>query len=710
MTAPTSLTVQVDDTEYSRYEENKNTITSTITVSGGAPYSAEPILLELIKARRSRDAVVATEMVMVTGSADPVEVASTFFLPDVVDQDLISLVRHGKYFVRASSLATSATASIGSGTNGTVVLTADPGLDGNDLSVEVVVPIGTSPLSVSRIGDAITVSLATNGGVPVAASNTPILIRNLLNATYDDLTASTTGNGSVALTIAEGPTAFTGGSDLVTADTDDFNIRIVSVERLKRDYLFGIPLKSTNVKLPKFQPQEITGVVVAEVSPDHPDGFASLNYTYLENDTANATTTIGSGANGTVTVTADGDGLTGSAGNSLLVEVVVPGGTSALSVSYASNTLTVSLDVTGGVPNAGANTATLIAAAIDSLSEFSATASGTGADALSSAEPAKFFTGGLTDIIRQISWRNGPLTSIKGSGTYILKAGLEGPAAKLLSKNSSKDYICVRVRSTALLPETSTYEDILISTQEITDETLGRYLDNAIDWVEKDFLDIFVEPTNVVTDRDPTTIQYAAGVNAPTPIFTDTDYDFLVSPLTYFVPKSPGDWVKIWTPYRQLLRVDSLFGSIANTRVIDIDLEWIEHSQQGGLIQLVPFNQEVAFDFVGLIWVNAIRGAAELPNFWHFNIIAGLREACGDIQELIGKKAAIEALQAASLAFRPGLGSLSLSRDGVSESVSYNTTQQYGVFTGTISAYNEWIKENEGKLKAKYRGLDWAVV
>ena len=144
--------------------------------------------------------------------------------------------------------------------------------------------------------------------------------------------------------------------------------------------------------------------------------------------------------------------------------------------------------------------------------------------------------------------------------------------------------------------------------------------------------------------------------------------------------------------------------------MIDIDLEWIEHSEQGGMIQLVPYNQEVAFDFVGLIWVNAIRGAAELPNFWHFNMIVGLREASGDLQELVAKKAAVEALQAASLAFRPGLGSLSLSRDGVSESVSYISSQQFGIYTGAITAYNEWIKDNEQKLRAKYRGMLITVV
>jgi hypothetical protein len=125
---------------------------------------------------------------------------------------------------------------------------------------------------------------------------------------------------------------------------------------------------------------------------------------------------------------------------------------------------------------------------------------------------------------------------------------------------------------------------------------------------------------------------------------------------------------------------------------------------------LVPFNQEIAFDFVGLLWVNAIRGATELPNFWHYNAIIGLPETPCEVQELVAKYAAINALTVAGMALRPGVGSVSLARDGVSESVSYTTTAEYGIYTGTIKAYKDWIKEEGAKLRAKYRGVTMVVV
>jgi len=603
MAAPTTLEVTVDDTEYSRYEDGRDTITVTVVATGGTPYVSEDITVSLVKARRSRDAAVATNTLTLTANTDPQELTTTFYLPDLVDQDLIHLVRHGRYFVQAVSVTT--------------------------------------------------------------------------------------------------PT--------VIADSADFDISVVTVARLKSDYLYGLDLKATEQKAPKFQPSTIP-VEIVEVSNTHPVGFSTLTFSMQKINTTNAMATIGSEVvDGLVVITASGTGVTGDSGNVFSVEVVVPAGTSVLSSVLVGTHLTVSLDVTAGVPNGVANTATLIAASVGSLPEFSAVASGTGASSISVAEGPEAFLGGVSVSVRTLSWRGGASVPITATGIVILPIGTSGPAAKLTS-NYGRDYICVKIRSLALLPLVTVAEPILIDKKTLTDISLRKYLCEAVSWVEKVLLATPIEPTNVVTDRDPTTIQYSAGINAPTPIFTDTDFDIIASPLTYFIPKSTGSWVQIQTPWPQLLRIDSLFGAIANTRVIDIDLEWIEHSEHSGFVQLVPFNQEIAFDFVGLIWVNAIRGASELPNFWHYNAIVGLRDAPCEIQELIAKKAAINALVVAGMALRPGVGSMSLSRDGVSESISYTTGAQYGAYTGTIAAYKEWISDETARLRAKYRGPTMVVV
>jgi len=706
MAIPTSITVTTDSPEYSRYEKSLDTINVAVSAVGGSPYSGEPITVDLIKARRARDAVVATRSLELDGNDDPQELSASFFLPDLVDSDLISLIRHGKYFIKAYVPAISSTATIGSGANGSVYIAArDAGVDGDLLSVEVVAGAGTSALLVTQAGSLITVTLATVGGVPTASANTAQLIAARINANSSTIYALASGTGEDPLSAAAA-VALTGGSDEVSATTDDFDIRIVSVARLKKDYLFGIPLKATSIKMPKSQPATITGVEISEVDPAHAEGFGSLAYSYLRDPLTNATLDIGSGANGTVTIEGI-EGLVGSLGNGVDVIVEVPVGTSGLSVAATASSLTISLAVNTGVPVPAANTATLIAAAIDGLTDFSATASGTGVDSIGVASVG-IMTGGTTSTLRTLSWKGGPLVVIRGAGVVVLKAGASGVFAK--ADTDSAEYICIRVSSLAELPTTGAVEELLITQQTMDDATLGRYLDQAIAWIEKDFLqNVFLEPTNVVTDTDPTTIQFSAGVANSLPIYTDTDYDFIVSPLTYYIPTN-NTWVNIKTPYPKLLRVDSLFGAIANTRVIDIDLEWIEHSEHGGLLQLVPYNQETAFDFLGLIGVNAIRGAVNLPNFWHFNMIAGLRDATPDLQELLAKKAAMEALTALAAAFRPGLGSVSTSRDGVSMSVSYTAQQTYGIYTASIQAHKDWFDDNKNRYLAKYRGLKWGIL
>ncbi len=602
MAAPTSIDVSVDASEYSRYEEGRKTITATVVVSGGAPYTAEEVTVELTKARKARNSVAATVTLTFSGSSDPQEAVAEFFLPDIVDQDQIHLVRHGKYFIRA-----------------------------------------TSDTDTNIIGE-----------------------------------------------------------------SDDFDISVVTVDKLKSDYLFGIDLSATEIKAPKFQPQEISGISIVETSKTHPLGFDELNYIYHKDALTNSTVSIGSGADGTVDIEAV-KGIEGDTGNSWTVEVRVPGGTSPLTVSTTGTQLLVDLSVSSGTPVAVDNTATKVASAISSLNNFEATATGTGASSLTNSEGPFSFSGGTSQVVRKINWGGGPLISLTKSGTFVLVKGLTGPAAGL-SGVQNRDYICIKVKSLALLPTENKTEAILIDNKKIDDSTLKSFIDKSIDWVENDYLMTHIEPTNVVTDVDPSTVQFSAGVQAPTPIFTDTDFDFIVSPLTYFLHPHNSSWVQIQFPHPQMLRIDTLFGAIANTRVIDIDLEWIEISQQGGLVQLVPYNQEIAFDFVGLIWVNAIRGAVELPNFWHYNAIVGLRDAPGDIRELISKKAAIDALTIAGMALRPGVGSLSLSRDGVSESVSYINSMEYGMYTGTIKSYKDWIEEHGKELRARYRGPIMRVV
>ena len=488
MAAPTQIEVVSDASEYSRYEEGRDVVVASVTIAGGTTYVAEPITVQMVKARNNRDIVVGEQTVEVTAATDVHSFTVSFDLRALVDSDNISLVRRGKYCLRATSV----------------------------------------------------------------------------------------------------------NSPLVTADSTDFKLSLLTSEKFTEDYLFGLRLTSTEVKQVKTQPVSITGVTVTDVSKSHPAGFASMEYSYRV------------------------DGPT---------------------------------------------------------------------------------------VRRSLSWNGGPPTTLNGPGTYVLRAGTVGPFAGLVSS----DYVEVRVGANLQLPTTSVTEQFIVEEKEISDKTLDSYIDKAISFVEKDLLNCHLEPTIVITDPDPTRYMYTSSTGGPVAIPVFRDYDEISTALTYFSPKK-GAWISIYTPFMQILRVNHLYGIIAHVRVIDIDPSWIQPSMNGGMIQLIPFNQDLAFSYIGLIWNSSLYGPAELPNFWRYSIVSGLRECPPELIDFVAKKAAVDILTILGAAMRPGVGSTSLSRDGVSQSVSYVNTQKYGNFTGAITSMKESLKAAEPKLKARYKGVNMGVV
>jgi hypothetical protein len=307
------------------------------------------------------------------------------------------------------------------------------------------------------------------------------------------------------------------------------------------------------------------------------------------------------------------------------------------------------------------------------------------------------------NTLRALSWNGGPATTITAPGKYILKGGSSGPITV------TPDYVEIRVGAISSLPSVPVVESFIVEEQRIENSTLKSYIDKAISFVENELISCHLEPTVVITDPDPTRYIFTSSSGGVVSIPVNKDYDLISTALTYFSPKK-GSWISVRFPYMSILRVNLLYGVIASVRVIDIDPSWIQPSMAGGLIQLIPFNQDVAFSYVGLIWNSSLYGPAELPNFWRYSIVSGLRSCPPELIDLVCKKAAIDILTVLGAALRPGIGSTSLSRDGVSQSVSYVNTQKYGNFTGAIQSYQDYLKDNIPKLRAKYRGAQLVVV
>jgi hypothetical protein len=149
-----------------------------------------------------------------------------------------------------------------------------------------------------------------------------------------------------------------------------------------------------------------TGLLFSDVTVDLQKSGGS--YVVKDLTPTNATAVIGTGADGAVDVEADGS-LFGAAGNTATIEVVDPAPVNgALSAVAVGSVVTVTLAVAAGVLDTAANTALLVAAEIDALTDFSAAHTGTGADSLALNEGPTAFTGGVT------------LWTDAGSGTYIV--------------------------------------------------------------------------------------------------------------------------------------------------------------------------------------------------------------------------------------------------------------------------------------------------
>ena len=373
----------------------------------------------------------------------------------------------------------------------------------------------------------------------------------------------------------------------ITDDTPDFFISMVSVARLKEDYLHGTDQMASDILAVLTQPTIVTGVEVTKVSRGHPQKWYPLSFNYGTD-------------NGTPEV-----------------------------------------------------------------------------------------------ITRTLSWCRGPVISITAPGVYTLRRG------------ASQDYIQVRIRTLLTLPTQSRSEDLLVERKPLTDERIRDMITQAISWLEDSALAVYLEPTVICTEVDPDSISFSSGSDIPD--LVGATWDKKVDGVTYKAPAA-GHWINFQMPYYPLIRFEELFGKLSNTRIIDIALEWVEAHEKTGFVQLVPFNQEVAFNFIGLVWVESLRGPVPLPNFWNFTALVGFRKTPPILLELISKKASMDILTIAGQAFRGGYSSQSVSRDGVSESVSYTASAMHGIYSASIEEYRKFIDANIKEFRGAFRGPNLTVV
>lgn len=385
-----------------------------------------------------------------------------------------------------------------------------------------------------------------------------------------------------------GPT----GPSNVQDETDDFRVTLMTTDQLEREWLLGATRRSNDDRQVRFQPFQLTGVQVIEVSRNHPLDLIPLTLAY--------------------------DGL-----------------------------------------------------------------------------PNTF-----------LSWDDGELIPINTA----IPAGIHRQYT--LPSRDRRHYVVVQV-DPRLIPNTDTTEKLTIDRQLITREALRRWIDAEAQWLEEAFLYVPIEPALVVSDYSLTDLSVGAGAGTSQqagPLPQNFDYDLKGPPLTYYPPQ-PAHWINLKVPYWRPLHFDYLVGALENTRIVDINVDWI-HKGSAGYVTLVPFNQSLSYHFIGLMYIHATRGPVELPSFWRYRYWAGVEDEVTPMPllEVLGLRAAVVALAVLGQSFRGGFSSQSVSRDGVSESASYTASATFGIYSATIEEYKKRLEKLEKQIQRRYYGMTLEVL
>jgi hypothetical protein len=256
-----------------------------------------------------------------------------------------------------------------------------------------------------------------------------------------------------------------------------------------------------------------------------------------------------------------------------------------------------------------------------------------------------------------LQWRTGPVIQLNANQTIYVLADANNKA------------ITVSVVATSL-PVSSVTEQLFVDYGVMPDSTIIKQIIAATVKIEG-FLFTAIEPKLTITRQTAqldqarmlAVLQAANSLNSG-------QFDEVVDAITYYRPTNFNQWLHIESPYLNSLTVRLLSGFMNQTKVTDIDKAWIYPHGQNGKIDLVPSNAAILNWFIyGAGLYTIFFHFAQVPGFWNFIVLHGLRDCPDDIADYIGQFAAIPLLTEASQARYPaGVAGYAIARDGVSES------------------------------------------
>lgn len=190
------------------------------------------------------------------------------------------------------------------------------------------------------------------------------------------------------------------------------------------------------------------------------------------------------------------------------------------------------------------------------------------------------------------------------------------------------------------------------------------------------------------------------------------DAELVIPRLTY-IRKDVRGMAFIRLPHFHVNNVEYLDGYFADQKGIEVPSEWLQVNNKRGFINIVAAST-TGMKLLGSVGTSIVMGSIpenEIPHFWATRYEAGWNECNQPFPKTwlyaLGLRATLNAAPILADALRPGVASLSLSMDGVSESENTTASAIYSLLSSRVERYQKEYDLLLRRIIAKYRG--WAL-
>jgi hypothetical protein len=285
---------------------------------------------------------------------------------------------------------------------------------------------------------------------------------------------------------------------------------------------------------------------------------------------------------------------------------------------------------------------------------------------------------------KSLTWNSGTAITLTEDSTEEILISPKG------------DYVEVDIDYFSL-PSADASEGILIDQQQLEDSFLQSEIEKATAEVE-DGLKVMLEPTRTATEpyySNPEQGEYFDQPAEPV-CFYEKDFN-----------KRGMGW-HIDLPYNQVCSVSDLEGYIGNTKALELRSGALTVNRKSGNVDVLPYNSQYAMFYTFFMGINFWGVREYIADFWRYKAIIGINDKnIAELLKMVAYTASISILTTAEQAYRSGITSESMSKDGVSRSQSFNAK---GIYDSTISEYKDWLKDGIPKHRNLLRGIPCVVL